>query len=117
MFDYDELLELEKIVENQKLKRKITKVIADADAARGKCVWDFYWDCGRDGALEGRFIATKEEVAKKIGEKCYFGSVLGKHSEIFGVLEESDITLVTEDPVIVCKSATWGFNPLERCKL
>jgi hypothetical protein len=45
------------------------------------------------GELEGLFVADSESVSKAIGKQVYFGEVLGKHSEIFGTLEEGDLKL------------------------
>lgn len=58
-----------------------------------KGIYSFHWDCGRMGGLDGLFVADSESVAKAIGKKVYFGEVLGKHSEIFGTLEEGDLKL------------------------
>jgi hypothetical protein len=55
-------------------------------------LWKFQWDCGRQGVVTGIFAATQEEVTAAIGRHVYFGEVLGKHSEIFGDLDENDIT-------------------------
>lgn len=81
-----------------------------------KSLLRFYWDCGRQGHIEGMFVATNEQVEEACGKEVYFGEVLGKHSEIFGVLRRDDFHLLTDDPDFVrnfekfkCES---GFNPL-----
>jgi hypothetical protein len=82
-------------------------------------LYDFYWDCGRNGDLEGRFLATQEEVDALIGKEIYFGEVLGKHSEIYGEIEKGDITLVTDNQEFlkeaerldICLSS--GYSPLD----
>jgi hypothetical protein len=88
-------------------------------------LWKFYWSCGRMGDLDGLFVATENEVKKAIGKELYFGEVLGKHSEIYGTLEEKDITKVDLDSETVEKvknilGYTWsGFNPIyyaNKCK-
>ena len=66
-----------------------------------KCLWNFYWDCGRQGCIDSIFKATKEEVEAAYGKTIYFGEILGKHSEIFGELEECDIKLISDNPVEV----------------
>ena len=82
-----------------------------------KYLWRFYWDCGRDGSLDGLFVATENEVSELIGKRVYFGEVLGKHSEIFGELEEGDFDKVDLDSETVTKVAkvlgiSWsGFDP------
>ena len=82
-----------------------------------KGVYKFYWNCGRSGSLEGIFVADSEEVASAVGKKVYFGEVLGKHSEVYGALEEGDLTLITEEQNIVELFETHdiqsGWNPLE----
>lgn len=53
-----------------------------------KRLYKFYWDCGRQGDVEGLFFADEETVNKSIGSQVYFGEILGKHSEVYGTLEE-----------------------------
>ena len=53
-----------------------------------KKLYKFYWDCGRQGDIESIFIATEKDIKANIGEEVYFGEILGKHSEIYGILEE-----------------------------
>ncbi len=78
----------------------------------------FYWDCGRMGSLEGLFVTTREALAGAYGQHVEFGEVLGKHSDISGVLEEKDITIVTEDQDFIGKLVEYvgedvsGYNPL-----
>jgi hypothetical protein len=62
-----------------------------------KILYKFYWDCGRQGDVDGTFVATEEEVAAAMGKEVYFGEILGKHSEIFGTLEEKDLKVLTDD--------------------
>lgn len=82
-----------------------------------KAVFKLHFDCGRSGELTGLFIAEKEQVEwlKQSKLEVYFGEVLGKHSEVFGPLDESDITLVSEDEsvvkVIEDNDLENGFNP------
>lgn len=77
------------------------------------CLWRFYWDCGRQGDVEGVFKATKEEVDAAIGMEVYFGEILGKHSEVFGELEVGEITLESDDPLVVKNAVESGYNPLD----
>lgn len=90
---------------------KIKNTIEIANECK-ECLWSFYWDCGRNGELEGLFKATKEEVQNAIGKTAYFGEVLGKHSDIYGTIEEREIQLVSDDPMKVISSTESGFNPL-----
>jgi hypothetical protein len=84
-----------------------------------KNLYSFYADCGRQGNLDGLFIATQEEVDNAIGKYMYFGEVLGKHSEVEGTLEANEITLVSEDRekvewlLGILGNCVSGFNPLE----
>jgi hypothetical protein len=86
-----------------------------------KNLYNFYWDCGRMGSLDGLFVATPEEVAASIGREAYFGEVLGKHSEISGTVLKDHITLVSDDQhkvewlveVTGGNPTINGFNPLE----
>lgn len=76
------------------------------------CLWKFYWNCGRQGNVEGFFKATKEEIDSAIGMEVYFGEILGKHSEVFGMIEDDEITLESDDPLVVKNAVESGYNPL-----
>jgi hypothetical protein len=82
-----------------------------------KKLYRFAWDCGRQGTVEGLFVADSDEVDAAIGERVYFGEILGKHSEIHGTLEASEIQVVADDPVFVQKFEEYdcasGYNPLD----
>lgn len=60
-------------------------------------LYSYYLDCGRQGSLEGLFIATPEEVQNAIGKDVYFGEVLGKHSEVGGTLELHEFKLESSE--------------------
>lgn len=84
-----------------------------------KFLWRFYWDCGRSGSLDGLFVATEKEVKDAIGKEVYFGEVLGKHSDVYGTIDEGDIYKLDISPeavkeVSVHLGTDWsGFNPLD----
>ena len=85
-----------------------------------KVLAKFYWDCGRIGAIDGILIADKEDIEAAYGRHVYLGEVLSKYSEVYGDLVEGDITIVSEDPVVVEvllnlfeDGTISGFNPLE----
>jgi hypothetical protein len=85
-----------------------------------KGLYSFFWDCGRMGEVSGTFIADSEEVAKAIGKSVYFGEILGKHSEVFGTLDEGDIELKTDNQEFITMfesilGENWstGYNPLD----
>lgn len=74
-------------------------------------------DCGRMGEVEGIFIADSEDVATLPGKYVYFGEILGKHSEICGNMEESEVTLLTDNEEAVAVVETYGlstgYNPFD----
>lgn len=84
-----------------------------------KAVYKLHFDCGRMGELNGLFVADTEKVRELIesGEEVYFGEVLGKHSEVCGPIEESDISLVSTDEnvikVIEEHDLENGYNPFD----
>lgn len=84
-----------------------------------KYLWKFHWDGGRCGSLEGLFVATEDKVSELIGQQVYFGEVLGKYSDIFGVIEGEEITKVNLDTETVERvtkilGETWsGYNPFD----
>lgn len=85
-----------------------------------KGLYEFYWDCGRQGYLGGLFIEDVEVVRNLVGSKLYFGEVLGKHSEIYGTWDENDVKLISDDQGKIewlqglMKGKTIsGFNPVE----
>jgi hypothetical protein len=85
-----------------------------------KAIYEFIFQCGRMGSLEGLFIAKKEYVQKLIGKEIYFGEVLGKHSEIVGPLEEGDLRIRSEDQEFISKfedimggGTISGHNPID----
>ena len=76
-------------------------------------VYSFYWDCGRQGEVEGVFKATQDEVDRAIGCSVYFGEILGKHSEVYGTIDDGEIELISDDPSVVINYQESGYNPLD----
>lgn len=80
-------------------------------------LYKFYWDCGRNGDIEGLFAAYDKEIERLIGKEIYLGEVLGKHSEVSGVVESDDITLLSEDEklleVIIDNDISCGYCPTD----
>ena len=82
-------------------------------------LYSFYWECGRQGNLEGLFIADTKDVETLIGKEIYFGEVLGKHSEIYGTLEEKDLSVESEDQEKIIwlqgllSNSISGYNPFD----
>lgn len=77
------------------------------------------FDCGRQGCLEGIFVADTEDVKYLIENKVsvYFGEVLGKHSEIYGTVEQREIEVITTEANVVDIVEKYGlatgYNPFE----
>lgn len=84
-----------------------------------QAVYKFHADCGRMGTLEGIFVQRKDYVQALIdsGIEVYFGEVLGKHSEIYGALSDTDFTMVSDEPQIVKlfldNGIYSGFDPFD----
>ena len=82
-----------------------------------QAIYKFNLDCGRNGGLEGVFVASKEDVSKIMGKEVYYGEVLGKHSEVYADLTKDQIEEITEDPKVVAlfneNNLDTGFNPIE----
>lgn len=84
-----------------------------------KAVYKLNVSFGRMGDLSGLFVAKKNHVKLLLEHKLevYFGEVLGKHSEIYGEIEESDMSLVSDSidviDVVEKHKLETGFNPFE----
>lgn len=84
-----------------------------------KKLYEFHWDCGRMGDVEGLFIAEEETVKEAIGKDVYFGEILGKHSDVHGTLDEGDLTVIDIPSFVVdilAERIGWsisGYNPLD----
>jgi len=79
-------------------------------------LFKFSWDCYRMGVVEGVFIATQREIDDAIGKEVYFGGILGKHSEVYGTLEEGQVKEITSSQEVVKVVEEFGlssgYNPL-----
>lgn len=84
-----------------------------------KALFKMNFDCGRMGNLNGVFIADTEDMEYLVGNKIsvYFGEVLGKHSEISGGVDESEIKMVTTDENVIAVVQEYGlesgYNPFD----
>jgi hypothetical protein len=70
------------------------------------------------GEVTGLFVADEKDVEKAIGSSVYFGEILGKHSEIYGTLEEKDVVVKSDDQDFITKFVAIvgnrvGYNPLD----
>lgn len=72
-----------------------------------KSLFKLHADCGQ-GTLNGLFIAKKSHVEQLIHSKLevYFSEVLGKHSGVFGTMDENDIELNLKN---VCILIIWIY--------
>ena len=119
MFTIEELIHIKNsLAERQDehalaIQSKINEFFQYVNNNPGLCLWRFRWDCGCDGALEGLFKATKEKVQSLIGKEVYFGDALGKHSDVYGIIEEGEIVLLSDDPMIVLNAEVCGYNPFD----
>ena len=112
-FTIEELEQIQALAANNKeLHEKVTYMISAA-TSRDEVLYKFYWDCGRQGDVEGIFKAKKSFVESVIGNEVYFGEILGKHSDVYGTLGEEDLEIISEDPIIVMNTPESGYNPLE----
>lgn len=68
-----------------------------------KLLVHFCWDIRRMGVVESLFICTQEELDNAFGKEIYFGEVLGKHSDIKGTLDLSDIVIKSDDQDFINK--------------
>lgn len=64
-------------------------------------VYKMHIDCGQMGDVSAVFVASDEDMKNLMGKEVYFGEILGKHSNIVGIMEESDFTRITDDPLVV----------------
>lgn len=85
-----------------------------------KKLYKFNWDCGRMGDVDGIFIADEKDVKKIIGKEIWFGEILGKHSDVGGIIEKDEITELTSDQKFINKCveifgslSLSGYNPLD----
>lgn len=66
---------------------------------------------------EGLFVADEADVAAAIGQEIWLGEIEGKHSEVHGPLEETDLKVITDDPAFIARFEQlfpkgFGINPL-----
>jgi len=76
-------------------------------------LYKFSWDCGRAGEVDGLLTATPEQIAGIVGKGVYFGEILGKHSEVYGLAQAEEFTLVTDDQTFIAKMEELFAPPFE----
>ena len=84
-----------------------------------KAIFKLHFNCGRQGTLNGVFIAEKEDIDILLANEDIeidFGEALGKHSDVYGELVLEDITFVTDNKEIVDifekHNLSTGYNPM-----
>lgn len=89
-----------------------------------KKLYKFLWECGREGNVEGLFVAGDEELYRMIGRRVYFGEILGKHSEVEGILGSDDLTILSDDQDrlkwlvdLIGSDTISGHNPLHHISI
>lgn len=86
-------------------------------APDAEVVWRFEWDMGRNGTVESEFVATRKEIEEILGQRVYFGEILGKHSEVYGTLEASEFKMISDDVAFAQKFkeliGTTGYCPFD----
>lgn len=88
-------------------------------------LYSFFWDCRRQGFLDGLFIAEEKDVERLIGRTVYFGEVLGKHSDVFGTIQREEIKELSDDQDFISKlqecvgrdDTISGYNPFDYIEL
>jgi hypothetical protein len=83
-----------------------------------KILVKFLWDLDQIGKVQGTFITTRGALADCYGGRVSFGDILGKHSEVRGLLKEADFTVITDDQDFIEKFEKYigphdGYNPLD----
>ena len=84
-----------------------------------KALYKMNFDCGRQGSLEGVFVADTEDVKYLVDNKisAYFGEALGKHSQVYGPICEDEIKQITTDEKVISIFEEYdlqsGYNPFE----
>ena len=82
-------------------------------------LYRFCWPQRRGGDVEGLFVEDSDVVENAIGADVYFGEICGKHSDVYGTLDEEDLTVVSEDQekiewlVDILGRSISGYNPFD----
>ena len=82
-------------------------------------LYRFCWPQHRGGDVGGLFVEDSDVVENAIGSNVYFGEICGKHSDVYGTLDEEDLTVVSEDQekiswlVDILGRSISGYNPFD----
>jgi len=61
------------------------------------CLYRYSINVYRFGNIDGLFVSTEESLKQIIGQKIYFGDILGKHSDVDITFEEEDFEKLSDD--------------------
>ena len=84
-----------------------------------KPVYKLNFNCGRNGNLEGVFIAKKTHVKLLIENSfdVYFGEVFGRHSEVYGNIDDKELVMISDEPQVIKIVEDYklssGYNPFD----
>ena len=82
-------------------------------------LYRFCWPQRRGGDVEGLFVEDSDVVENAVGSDVYFGEICGNHSDVYGTLDEEDLTVVSEDQekiswlVDILGRSISGYNPFD----
>jgi hypothetical protein len=57
-------------------------------------LYRFLWENYKDGNIECLFLADQTEIDALIGKRVAFGDVLGRNSDVAGIIEKDDFTRI-----------------------
>lgn len=95
-----------------------TNVTANSSASGKLVLANFKGDYRRQGVVEGLFIVDEGTLKAAYGKFVTLGEVLGKHSDVCGLLDEGDIKVLTDDQDFLAQMLRYtghdvsGYNPL-----
>ena len=81
-------------------------------------IYKFVLDCYREGWVVGIFDADERDIEANIGKHIYFGSILGKYSEVYCDLSWDNLETLTDDQGFITNAQYYklipvGYNPLD----
>ena len=81
------------------------------DGANLNCLYQYYVDLGKLGALRGVFAATKGAVDVMFGSKITFYDVLEGAPELTVEISKEDFTILSEDRYLIQKITEFELQP------
>lgn len=91
---------------------------APTPSAPRRLLYRFCWEVRRGSDIIGMFVSDEATIKEALGKRVYLGEANGKHSEVYGPLEEADLTVLTDDQAFIVQAEAYGlvptgWNPLE----